>query len=288
MMPDAWLIRIGGWIARKETFERLVSPAIADMQAEASLGQVNRWKHYAGIGVVLIHALLQDLRFDVASAFDAEARRAVWKRTAIWYAGFVVLLTFLGLRYNLLPDRPMDGLWLAALTSTVLEALVTSVSISTVVAVLYLCRRSSPRRSIVLAVLIVGALTTTFALAVRPIRMSADRALYPGDHYYLDDHTLWSKDITSGVDVLPSALMGIVLARRRGWRVAVTVISFFATWQFVVILLLRFGGLREADLAFQYWRQIAINLFVAILWLTWDELLRRTVPSDRGRSLPAP
>jgi hypothetical protein len=286
MKAGRWLIRIGGWIARKETFERMVAPAIADMQAEASFGSVHRWKHYSGVGVVLVHALLQDLRFDLASAFDAEARRVVWKRTAIWYAGFVALLTFLGLRYNLPSDVSMDGLWTAALISTGLEAIVTSASISTVVAVLYFCRRSSSRRSIVLAVALLGALTVTFAVAVRPIRMPADRALYPSNHHNLDERIAWSKDIHSGVSLIPSALMGIVLARRRGWGVAGTVLGLCATWQLVVILFWRFGSPPTPDQAIQYWRQIAINSLVAFIWLTFDELARRIRPPAAASTAP--
>jgi hypothetical protein len=279
MKAGKWLIRIGGWIARKETFERMVAPAIADLQAEASFGSVHRWKHYSGIVVVLVHALLQDLRVDFTSAFDADARRVAWKRAGIWYAGFVALLTFLGLRYNLPSDLSMDGLWSAALTSTGLEAIVTGASMGFIVVVFYLCRRPSSRRSIALTVVIVGTLTGAFALAVRPIRMSADRALHPQNHHNLDERIAWSTDIHSGVSLIPSALMGIVLARRRGWRVAGTVVSLFLTWQIVVILLLYLGRSGPApDLAIQYWRQIAINSLVALIWLMVDEFARRIRP----------
>jgi hypothetical protein len=275
MKPGRWLLRIGAWIARKETFERMVEPAVADMQAEASLGSAHRWKHYAGIAMVLVHAVLQDLRFDFASAFDAEARRVVWKPTAIWYAGFVALLTFLGLRYNLPSNLSMDGLWSAALISAGLEAIVTGASMGFIVTVFYLCRRSSSRRSIALTVVIVGALTGMFALTVRPIRMQADRAIYPSNHHDVDERVAWSKDIHSGVALIPSALMGIVLARRRGWRVAGTVLGLFATWQLVVILLFYLAGSGPVpDLAIQYWRQIAISSLVPLIWLTFDQLAR--------------
>jgi hypothetical protein len=278
-MPGSWLKRLGSWMCHKETFERMVAPAIADMQAEASIGSLHRWKHYVGIGVVLVHALIQDLRFDFASAFDTEARRVAWKRAGMWYAGFVALLTVLGLRYNLPSDLSMDGLWIAALTSTGLEAIVTSASLGTTVAVLYLCRKSSSRRSIALTVFIIGAVTSTFALAVRPVRMSVDGKLYqgiddkPGD---LDARVAWSKDLHSGVSVFTAALMGIVLSRRRGWGVAGTMVGLFVTWQLVVIVLLYLGRSGPPpDLAIQYWRQLAINALVATIWLIFDELARR-------------
>jgi hypothetical protein len=177
-MRGTWFVKIGVWIARKETFERMVAPAIADMQVEASYGRLHRGKHYFAIGLVLVHALLQDMRLDFASAFNSEARSMAWRRAAIWFACSVALFTFLGLKYNLPPNLTMDGIWSAAFTSTVLEGIVTGVSLGATVAVFYLYRGSSSRRSIVPAVLIVAALTTAFALAVRPIRMSADRTLY--------------------------------------------------------------------------------------------------------------
>lgn len=153
------------------------APAIADMQVEASYGRLHLAKHYYAIGLVFIHALLHDLPLDFASAFDTEARSFAWRRGVLWY-GFVALFTCLGLRYGLPSGLTMDRLWSAALTSSTLEGIVTSVSFGTTVAVFYLCRRSSSRRSIVPAVLIVAAMTIAVAMAVRPIRMSADRALF--------------------------------------------------------------------------------------------------------------
>jgi hypothetical protein len=66
---------------------------------------------------------------DVASAFDAEARHVAWKRAAIWYAAFVALFTFVGVRYNLPPGLTMTGLWPAALTSSVIEAMLSFISL---------------------------------------------------------------------------------------------------------------------------------------------------------------
>lgn len=288
-MQGAWLVRIGRWFFRKETFERMVGPAIADMQAEASFGSLHRWKHYFAIGVLLIHALLRDLRLDVFSAFDAEARRFVWKRTAIWYAGFVALLTILGVEFNLPPDLPMQGIWSAALTSAGLEAVVSAVGLAMAAAVFYLWRRSS-RRSVVPAVLTIATLTIVFALTVRPVRMSADRILYnsiqaersssgsPNFRYKevaLDVQITWWQDIQSGVSVIPSALIGIVLARRRGLQVAATVIRIYASWLIVVIAFFWLGSHHSPSLVMQRWRDIFVNAFVGILWLAADRFWRR-------------
>jgi len=154
-MRGILLVRIGQWIARKETFERMLAPAIADMQIEASYGRLHRGKHYFAFSLVLVHAILQDLRLDLACAFDAEARTVAWRRAAIWYTGFVVLLISLNLLVIFPKNLTLDGVWSAAVTSTVLNGIVRGVSWGVTVAVFYLYRRAYSRRSIVSAVLIV-------------------------------------------------------------------------------------------------------------------------------------
>src|SRR5262249_42553055 len=145
----------------------------------------------------------------------------------------------------------MDGIWSAALTSSTLNGIVTSVSIGTTAVVFHLCRRSSSRRSIVPAVLTVAAITIAFAMGVRPIRMSADRALYNDIQARLssaraiswkaddlDRQVTWWQDIQSGVSVIPSALIGVVLARRRGWRIASRIVGIVGTWSLLVCVAL--------------------------------------------------
>jgi len=41
-MHGTWIAKFGSWVARKETFERIVEPAIADMQVESSFGSLHR------------------------------------------------------------------------------------------------------------------------------------------------------------------------------------------------------------------------------------------------------
>ena len=291
-MSGRWLVKIGKAITRRETFERMMAPAIADMQLEESLGRLHRWKHYGAIGLVLIHSMLHDFRLDASSAFDAEARRLAWRRARIWYVGFILLLTILGLLFNLPEVLSLDGIWTAALTSTGLEAIVTSATMLTSVAVFYLYRRSSSRRSIVPAVLIVGTLTMAFALTVRPVRRSADRILYdsiqtriapyqklsyPYKAANLDENITWWRDIQSGVGVIPFAMFGIVLSRRRGWGVASTIVGIWATWMLFVSGILIFGislGSRPVpSLPQQRWRDIATIAIVAIGWLAVDRLV---------------
>ena len=287
-MRGAWLMKVGSWIARRETFERMVAPAIADMQVESDYGRLHRGKHYFAIGLVLVHAMLQDLRLDLASAFDAEARSFAWRRAAIWYVGSVAIFTVLGLRYNLPSNLKMEGIWSAALTSTSLEGVVTGLILGGTVAVFYLYRRSSSRRSIVPIVILASTLTIGFAIAVRPIRVSADRTLYnsilasrsPGRYVPwkandLNEQVTRWQDIQSGVGVIPWAFIGVVLARRKRWGVAWTLAGIYTTWFLLVYILLRLGSVPPPSLIMQRWRDIALNLVVALVWLTFDKLFRR-------------
>jgi hypothetical protein len=292
-MTGTWLIRIGNWVARKDTFDRIVAPAIADLQVEASLGFVQRWRHYFAIAAVLTLALLTDLRTDVLSAFDSSARLA-WRRAAIWYAGFAAVFTVVGIRYSV-PDMPKDGVWSAVLTHAAFEAAITAVPVAIAPAALYLSRRSSSGRSVVLAAMIVAALTVGSAMAVRPLRMSADQTLSnrihslntgrAGEYWdksYLDENVTSWLDIQSGASVLPYAVIGVVLSRRRGWRIASTIGQFMATW----VLLVAFVVLRMDDtpsLVFQRWRDIGLLTMVSLIWLTADWLYKFTTRGLRSR-----
>lgn len=291
-MTGTWLIRIGNWIARKDTFDRIVAPAIADLQVEASLGFVQRWRHYFAIAAVLTLALLTDLRTDVLSAFDSSARLA-WRRAAIWYAGFVAVFTVVGIRYSV-PDLSKDGVWSAVLTHAAFEAAITGVSFAIAPAALYLSRRSSSGRSVVLAAMIVAALTVGSAMAVRPLRMSADQTLSnrihstnkrgaeEWDKSYLDENVTWWQDIQSGAGVLPYAVIGVVLSRRRGWRIASTIGQFMATWILLVVFVVGRMG-HTPSLVSQRWRDIGLLTTVSLIWLTSDWLYKFTTHGLRSR-----
>jgi hypothetical protein len=290
-MRGSWLAKFGRWIARQETFEKMVAPAISDMQVEASFGRLHLWKHYVAIGLVLIHALFQDLHLDSVSAFGAESRRLVWKHAAIWYAGSVAFMTFIGFRYNLPQGLSLAGIWPAALTSALLDACVTGLGLAVTVGVFYLYRRGATRRSIVVVSLIAAALSVAVALAVRPVRISADQVIYASigntSSYWqakLDPQIGWWKDIQSGIRVIPNAILAVVLARRKGWRrVTATVIFFFLSWVLEVILwdqlvlrpLLSEGRYQPPSEIMQGWREFAFSLVLASVWLTIDNFFRR-------------
>jgi hypothetical protein len=83
-MPGLWLTRVAQRFTRRDTFERLVSPAIADLQIERDARWGARAGHYFALTAVIACALVRDFRTDVALAFDADARRNIWLRAALW------------------------------------------------------------------------------------------------------------------------------------------------------------------------------------------------------------
>jgi hypothetical protein len=287
-------------IFRDETFRLMIEPAIADMQAEASRGTLFRWKHYVGIGVLLISALLEDLRLDVSFAFDPESRRIAWKRAVLWYAGGVGVFTALGMRYDI-PWKRIDwSAWPAALISTALEGLVMGALPGTLCAIVYLYRRRLSRRSIVAVAILVGTLTTGLALAVRPLRMSADQVLfnevqssdddqflssahqqraYAAPHFDIDENVAWWKEVLIGVQLLAWVPIGVILGRRRGWRIALTFLGILITWVLSVGTLTVVADISShsaRSFLMQRWTEIGLNVFVGSLWLICDSVMGRT------------
>ena len=77
-MRGIWLTAIVRRIIRKETFESLVAPALADLQYEAASGRPIA-RHYTALVIVIATALLRDLRVDAQLTFAASR---VWRRVA--------------------------------------------------------------------------------------------------------------------------------------------------------------------------------------------------------------
>ena len=102
------------------------------------------------------------------------------------------------------------------------------------------------------------------------------------DKSYLDEDVTWWLDIQSGASVLPYAVIGVVLSRRRGWRIASTIAQFMATW----VLLAAFVVPSMDDtpsLVFQRWRGIGLLAMVSLIWLTSDWLYKFTTRGLRSR-----
>ena len=260
MPPGRYLEAVARRLTRSDTFERLIAPAIADLQCEAPGGFVLRMRHYLAIGVVLLCALARDCRLDLRTAFEPDTRQPVWTRAALWYLGIVAVMTLVALRGDahwswgigtFLTTFEMEGAmpWhllsadqtKAALLTSLLQGLISALPFAMAAAAFHLYRQNRGR-TVVATAIVASAMTAAVGLSVRPLRASADRAIYetvapqaisPGraggsQHWKewlqsrereLDSRTTVWLDLQNGVTVLPFAMFGVVLARRRSWGV---------------------------------------------------------------------
>jgi hypothetical protein len=280
----------------------MIEPAIADLQAEASFGLRLRLKHYVGLVFVLMRAGLEDLRLDFLFGFDRESWRVAWKRAGFWYAGAALFFATLSLTETIPWDRIDSGLWPQALVSAAMGGVVAATWPATICVIVYLYRRRESRRSVLAIGLLLCTLTTSLALAVRPLRMSADQAIsraidaraaqdpgsVHGEHNVyrtqdLDRNIAWWKDVLTGVQLMAWVPIGVILARRRGIRVAVTIPFIFFTWSLSVWTLWRLGNPGNPSpesYPQQRWREIGLNVFVALVWLVYDAVKYRLRPRE--------
>ena len=78
MHPGRYFEALARRLTRPDTFDRLVSPAIADLQCEAVHSRFRiRARHYIAMVAVLLCALARDFRLDIRTAFEADALRCV-------------------------------------------------------------------------------------------------------------------------------------------------------------------------------------------------------------------
>jgi len=313
-MAGNWLAALGRSLVRPETFETLVSPAIADLQREASHGVTARARHYVALAAVMACALARDFRIDLAGAFDTKAARHVWVKAALWALGFAGLTGWLAVREELMVLGPAATS--AALTKASLGALTGAFfTTATTASVFYLVRRGSSTRTIVAVTLVLFLAALAAASTVHPFRMAADRELYAmgqslqtgsAPSYSLPAVWLGSpadeveaglargRDLRNAVGVVSGALLGVILARRRRWRVPLTAASFIATFFVVGMLVMQLemsvlGGV--PSYAFQRWRDVGVTFVVACVWLGATRRTRRRPlrqDGDDTSSIPAP
>lgn len=195
-MPGIWMTRIARQLTRPDTFERLVSPAIADLQTEAAQGGIRRLRHYAALTMVLGCAVARDFRIDIKTAFEPDTLHDVWARATIWYLGIVGVMTLTALRGSghwswgvgtFLATFETEGAmpWhllsaaqtMDAVSTSLLDGVVSAMPFAMAAAAFFLCRQN--RRRTIIAVAIIAVMATAIVgLGVRPIRSDADRALY--------------------------------------------------------------------------------------------------------------
>lgn len=229
-MPGIWITRIARRLTCSDTFERLVSPAIADLQAEAAHSWTRRWRHYGAFAVVLGYAVLRDFRCDVGMAFGGDDARRVWTRAAAWalFAGFCNWAVMYGLTLRML-DRlngPI-GLEAAVLNGIVYRSIVPGMVAALVVGAYQLKRREPSRLRTVVAASVVFILAT-------PIVGSITEALHTPALNALEEtyrlarpdlpapmvHARWQAILSGMLQTASFAWLGTALARYRGWPLA--------------------------------------------------------------------
>jgi hypothetical protein len=286
-----------------------VSPAIADLQTEAAHGRLQRLRHYGALTMVLGCAVLRDFRLDLRTAFEADALHHVWRRAALWYLGITLLMTVAALRApahwswgvgTFLTTFEMEGAmpWhllsteqtTAAVTTSLLQGLVSALPFGMGAAAFYLCRQNK-RRTIIAVAVVAAAATAIVGFSVRPIRTGADRALYEtvapqvanpekavGDTQHwkewlqsrqreVDRRSAFWMDLQNAAMVVPFALFGVILARRRGWDVLGGALGIVVTLLFVMALCSIFPG---PTFPLSQWTGVASMLVAGMLRLWLD------------------
>ena len=95
-MPGTWLALIGQRLLHADTFALMLSPAIADVQFEAS-ADVRAARHYCGVVSALAGALWFDICADLRALGDDLSMIGVLTAVQASYYGFMlVLLSGLG------------------------------------------------------------------------------------------------------------------------------------------------------------------------------------------------
>ena len=91
MIPGTTLAIVSSRFLRAETFDLMVSPAIADLQFEASgATPTRRLRSYAGVWRALCGALGQDIILTLEAPFVDAARREALQSNVLTFAGLTL------------------------------------------------------------------------------------------------------------------------------------------------------------------------------------------------------
>ncbi len=147
-------------ITREATFEQVVSPAVADLQHEASGPGSSRLRGYAGVLRALTGAIVVDVAEDLRVVFGAEARQRVWPVAAVTMVVALVVRTaiqWLG--------AGQDALTLALRQPDFFAMTLPAMMLPAAAA---LRRARAARRAVVVLAVLVGLLTAGTWLTVVP------------------------------------------------------------------------------------------------------------------------
>ena len=274
-MTGNWIALVARRLIREHTFDRTVSPAIADLQFEASdRSRVQRLIGYVSIYRAVIGALAIDIGEDLTRAFN-RARSSAWGAAAILY----VLLIALNLILNWQPMIGSDELGLDAL-SVILAFSLPSLAVASLPAVLIpfavvMTRRGTEARSILIAAGVVSVIVVVASVTLAvPAGRRADqyrqaafwrarmdtadppRSLEairreltveitrPDQRRARADRNqfLFHSIAARAMGTFAFALIGIGLARKRGWRLLLWAAGAYIVW---VVLLTGVVGVFE-------------------------------------------
>lgn len=250
-MPGTWLTRIARRLTREETFDRLVSPAIADMQREAAHGMLLRTRHYGAMAIILACALLRDFHASLALAFDADASRRIWTRAAMWSLAAGSLSWFL--MYTVTARQLIEWQVDASTARLVLDGVIfqswgPAFTVGAIVAA-YQLKRRDPAGSRAVVAAAAAFLATTLVMSYVSINLQQP-ARHAMDQIAIARFSLPSsvtrppipwQIVGSVVQMAPFLWLGAVLARHRGWPLALGATAILATY---TSLLVTGGGFR--------------------------------------------
>jgi hypothetical protein len=231
-MAGLWI----SWIARRltqpDTFDRLVSPAIADLQSEAAYGLTQRLRHYAAFTVVFGCAVLRDFRIDLGIAFGTDSARRAWGRAAVWalIAGLCNWAAMYVVTLRLLERLHASSEVQFTVLSGIASRSIGPAFTAALVVAAYSFKRQDPARirrvvAVTLVFLalspVVGYLSDTLYAAAREALVQAYRVGQPDLPAIVSASTLVVR-LSAIMQMATFAWLGVALARYRGWTLAIT------------------------------------------------------------------
>jgi hypothetical protein len=235
-----WLAAVSRRLLHRDTFQTMVSPALADLQAERHQGWRQRARHYAGLTVVFGFALLKDIRIDAGLTSFAAAWE-VWRKAVAWHVALAIPLAAAFLWAT--PWRHLQGVEFTVLAMFALGLF--GVPVSTTAAGFYLRRAGlTESRAVIAATVVPFVLFAPVSIGWDGLSPRAASLIYetaapkieaPGtpiniwERIWLANFkerrtesqqplTIWAA--LRSVAALPlSPMIGVWLARRRGWRI---------------------------------------------------------------------
>ena len=273
-MSGDWIALIARRLIREHTYDRTVSPAIADLQFEAPaqsraqrlIGCISIYRAVAG-------ALAIDIGEDLTRAFNREARTSAWRAAAILYVLLLGLNLFLGWRPTLgFNELGLDGVSVI-LAFSVPSLLVASLPPVLIPFAVVMMRRHGVARpilataAVVSLVMVVASITLAVPaerradqyqqaafwrarmdtadpprsleairreLTVELTRQDQRRARADRNRF------LYNSIAAKAAGTFGFALIGIGLARRRGWRVHLWACVAYLVWTALITAMI--GG----------------------------------------------